>query len=242
MAEKTYTHLEGWEEYAQAVQAYGELIAESRAIGARLADLPKLQRQARDADDTAQATAMRAGEKDPGRKRSDALKAETEKAQTRLRVLSQAIEQQTAELDRLLAADEARDVAMATTEAARQRYADALEALLAAREDFWAAKRTQSWLTGELTKAMWNAPPPRLAIGLLPNGAMVSMNGTGTAGGLTGNGEPLDPAPVFQAMREEYAPQEPQAAQTGRWRTRQVVTDQGVPEGMSTEWVPDGAA
>ena len=44
MAEKTYPHLECWEEYAQAVQAYGELIAESRAIGARLADLPKLQR------------------------------------------------------------------------------------------------------------------------------------------------------------------------------------------------------
>lgn len=75
---------------------------------------------------------------------------------------------------------------------------------------------------------MCTAPPPRLPIGLLPNGAMVCMNGSGSAGGLSGDGEPLDPAPVFQAMRDEVAPPEPPKPTSGRWRTRQVVNEHGV--------------
>lgn len=99
MVVKTYPNLEGWEEYARAVQAYGELLEEERSLGAKLGELPNLQRQAEAADDQAQAAAMRAGEKDPGRKASEKAKADAEKARTWLRAVREAIEQQTQHLD-----------------------------------------------------------------------------------------------------------------------------------------------
>ena len=241
MAAKTYPRL-GWDEYAQAVQAYENLRREERELGAKLGEQPQRQRRAQQADDTAQAAALRAGERDPGRKASEKAKAEAEATKTRLRVVGEATVQQAAHLDQLLASDAAQDMARATSAHAAQVYAEALDALLAARESFWAARRTAAYLSGESTKPMWEAPPPRLPIGMLPNGALVSMNGTGSAGGLTGNGEPLDPTPVFQAMREEATPPKPKAPEHGRWRSRQMVNAQGIPEGMVTEWVPDGAA
>lgn len=240
--EMTFPVLHGWNQYDDALASYEKLVAERREIGARLEELPSLRREAQAADDTAQADAIRAGGKDPGRKKSDALKAEAEATQIHLRVLSEAIEHQRAAVLALLASDAAGDVARATAEHASQVYGNALEELLAARERFHAAKRTTAWLKDTSSKPMWTAPAPRLPIGLLPNGAMVSMNGTGGHAGVTGNGEPFDPAPVFQAMRDEANPPTPEPVRRGRYVTRQTTNAEQVPDGFETVFVPEGAA
>ena len=58
---------------------------------------------------------------------------------------------------------------------------------------------------------------------MLPSGALVNMSGKGAGGGLTGNGQPFNPEPVFQAMRDEANPAPPTPAASGRWRSRRVV-------------------
>ena len=141
--------LPGWTEYEAAVQRYRDLVAERRQHGDHLAALEGGEDDATKADDQAQAAAMLAGDKDPGRKHHTKWKAEREAARTRGRVLAAA---ETSQAEAVLAVlnadpDKATEVAQAAADAAREVYAGMLEGLLEARDAFWQCSRVVGWLT-----------------------------------------------------------------------------------------------
>lgn len=149
---ETFPALPGWTEYETAVQRYSNLAVERREHSTVLEALERGGADAAKADDDAQAAAMLAGGKDPGRKNTTRWKADLEAARTRARVLASAETQQADAITALLRSEgeRAATIAQAAAEAARERYAGVLDGLLAVRDEFWQAQRVVGWLEHDL--------------------------------------------------------------------------------------------
>ena len=145
-----FPQVAGWVEYVSAIQAYDDLDARSRT---HAPVLEALERGAGDhaakADDTAQATALRSGRKDPGRVHTAKWKADLEAARNLSRVLAEALAQQEGAVLAMLSDDpeQASQFAQEAAEAAREAYAAMLDSLLEVRGEFWRAAGVVSWLT-----------------------------------------------------------------------------------------------
>jgi hypothetical protein len=149
---REFPALPGWTEYEAAVQRYRDLVAERRQHADDLTALERGEDEATKADDQAQATAMLAGDKDPGRKHHTKWKAEREAARTRARVLAAAETSQAEAVLALLGAqpDRAAEAAQDAADAAREAYAATLDGLLEARDAYWRTSRVIGWLADGL--------------------------------------------------------------------------------------------
>jgi len=147
-ATREFPALPGWTEYETAVQRYRDLVAERRRHADTLDSLERGEAEAVKADDAAQAAAMLAGEKDPGRKHHTKWKRDLDAARERARVLEAAVTQQGDAVMALLTGDpdRAAEVAEAAAEAAREVYKGMLDGLLDARDAFWRARQVTAWL------------------------------------------------------------------------------------------------
>jgi len=215
--------LPGWTEYETAVQRYRDLVAERRQHADTLDALERGgEDRATKADDAAQAAAMLAGNKDPGRKHHAQWKRDLEAARTRARVLDQAVTQQADAAMALLRAepDEAAEVARAAAEAARETYAAMLEGLLEARDAFWRASRVVGWLAeGPATGRRYKA-----------SGAPASLEDTREYAHGATRPEPINARRALAGFRAEVEDTPEPSPVTG-WRTQRSQDVRGVDDG-----------
>lgn len=219
MAEtREFPALPGWAEYETAVQRYRDLVAERRQHGDTLDTLARGEVEAVQADDAAQAAAMLAGDKDPGRRHHTRWKRDLEAARTRARVLEQAVTQQGEAVIALLTGDpdKAAETAEAAAEAARQTYAGMLDGLLDARDAYWRARQVTGWLTdGARTGRKYKV-----------SGAPPSLEDTREYGLGATPPEPINARRALAGFRAEVDP-EPEPSPVAGWRTRRDLDVRG---------------
>ena len=221
MAETTreFPALPGWTEYDTAVQRYRDLVAERRQHADTLDALERGEAEAIKADDAAQAAAMLAGDKDPGRKHHTQWKRDLEAARTKARVLESAVAQQGDAAMALLTGDpdRATEAAEAAAEAARETYAGMLEGLLEARDAYWRARQVIGWLRD-------GAPVGRR---YKPSGAPPSLEDTREYAHGAHRPEPINARRALAGFRAEVDP-EPEPSPIVGWRTKRTVDVRGV--------------
>jgi hypothetical protein len=177
-------------EYREAVQAIEKYRAALDQADADVTRLNAESDQARLADDQAQAQAMVTGAKDPGRPNSKRVQAALAEATQKIGVLEQAVAQSEAAIQTLLTerTDECKAAALDGIEATRQKYLDAIAAMVEARSDFHAAGALSGWLDD--TSRRFKASLPLLNV----------------RGLVTQNGEPAPLDPILECLRAEATP------------------------------------
>jgi prophage DNA circulation protein len=143
----TFPPLPTWTAYADAVQGYEGLHDDLREAQHALDALLRARPAAEKQDAEAQATALRAGSKDPGPKFTKAWKDDVEAGKNRVRVLNAAVVQQEQAVRALLRenAEQAAEAAEQAYEAAAERYRRALADVVNARDEFFQTGRTVTW-------------------------------------------------------------------------------------------------
>lgn len=181
--------LTAWPEYDAALAKRDGLAADARAASDEVTRLRQEQPAAHAADDQAQAAAVVAGAKDPGRRASEKVKADLEAAEHKAKILNQAAEAQDQAVVNLLHADleTARGAADTARQEAAEAYAAAVTALAAARQTYYAATSVTGWLNSGARRAWKAAGSPGLAV----------------AGVVTANGEPVAVDRLLAALRAE---------------------------------------
>lgn len=163
------------------------------------------------ADDVAQATAIRQGEKDPGRKNTQRVAKALRSAQDRERVQAEVVEQtyraifevvQEHREDVLAAVDE-------TKEERRRDYRDAVTALEVARRDFWRMDDMRRWVN-DMSRLYKEPERPLVARNLrLPNGTPPMFD------------------VITQGMRDETDPPEPERTPSHYRTVTEAITSPG---------------
>ena len=125
-----------WKEFEEAAEAYRKLVREKKATSTRLRTLVGKRERAINEDRIALAKAIREGKSDPGDKAVEQVEKEIAACNRRLEALEHALDE--AETDLIDVLDEHREEwleeAKESLTAARDAYAETVEALAQARE------------------------------------------------------------------------------------------------------------
>jgi hypothetical protein len=178
-----------WAAYTEAVQAYEGLHDDLREAHRLLDSLRGVDRDAAKQDDAAQASALRAGKADPGRKASVKWKNDLAAAKDRVRVLEAAVQQQEQAVQALVRSDreQAAQAAQEARQEAAERYRRSLADVVDARDAFFQTGRALAWAEhgGAVRLKVQSAP------------------GLNVPSARTLNGEPLPVAAVLNALAAE---------------------------------------
>jgi len=226
--------------YADAIQAYQEMVAKRDQANAEIARLRGTRRAAQredgtyhwlggeleravDADDADRAHARLTGSKDPGEKRADKVRGQISDLLDQERILTRAVVEAEDQVAAALVDREAiAEACDAVVAAKRDQYADALQDLIAAREAFWSATQARTWATAFPAECRAFSPgqPPRLA----------------RLSHLSQNGEGFDAAIVLNELSSEVVSPEPVKAHRYEQVNEVMLTPGGVPEGTVRGW------
>lgn len=219
MADLEFPALPGWTEYAAAVQRYSDLVAERREHATVLDALERGEDAARRADDAAQAAALLAGAKDPGRKHHTRWESDLKAARNHARVLESATTQQAQAVLAMLTGDpdRAAQVAADAAEAARLTYVGMLDGLLAARDAYWRARAVAGWVRDGLTEGRRYKP----------TGAPPSLTDTGRYRPGATPADPVNAQRALAGFRAEVGP-EPEPSPVAGYRVQREVDVRGV--------------
>lgn len=200
MLKTTFPPLPTWTPYSDAVAAYEALNADLRQAHRDLEALQRGGPAAAKQDDQAQASALRAGKADPGRKATLKWKADVEAAKTRARVLEAAAGQQEQAVRALLREnpEQATEAAEKAHADAADRYRRALADVVDARDEFFQTGRTVGWAAQGGSGRYKVASAPGLDV---PGAVTANMEPLPVAAVLAALADEIDPAPVARPVR-----------------------------------------